>query len=140
MSAELSQRIITFTEAELEAFAEAVAQRTVAHAIAVPKLEARVIRTGKLVVDVLAFEASVAGEALSLKTQEYRLLKVLAQHLGQVLTREQLLTLAWPAAEEVLSDRSVDVHIRRLRVALKTEAHLIATVHKHGYKLIRSSD
>jgi DNA-binding response OmpR family regulator len=140
MSELLSQEIVTLNKAELEALIEKIVWRHIECALATPQPETRVIRTGKLVVDVLALEASVMGQPLSLKPQECRLLIVLAKHLGQVLTREQLLGLAWPEAQEVHCDRTVDVHIRRLRTALKTETHLIVTVHQHGYKLIKVSD
>ena len=140
MSELSSQKIVTFTLAELEVYIKKSVRRHLESILATRQPETGVIRTGKLIVDLLAFEASVMGQPLTLKPQECRLLMTLAQHLGQVLTREQLLELAWPEAEEVLSDRTVDVHIRRLRTLLKTEAHLIATARRQGYKLIRTSD
>jgi DNA-binding response OmpR family regulator len=135
-----SQEIVTLNKAELEALIEEIVWRHLESALATPQPETQVVRTGKLVIDVLALEASVMGRPLSLKPQECRLLIVLAKHLGQVLTREQLLELAWPEAEKVHCNRTVDVHIRRLRTALKSETHLIVTVLQHGYKLIRVSD
>jgi len=49
---------------------------------------------------------------------------VWAQNLGRVLTREQLLEAAWPDPQAVDDARTVDVHVRRVRVALGTAASL----------------
>jgi len=80
---------------------------------------------------------AVDGREVVLKTREFDLLDVLARHHGQVFTRLQLLELAWPQNFEG-DDRTVDVHIRRLRRSLGEPQHrpkLILTVQGIGYKL-----
>ncbi|PIE31839.1 MAG: hypothetical protein CSA55_04755 [Ilumatobacter coccineus] len=69
---------------------------------------------------------------------EYELLAFLCQHPGTVFTRETLLSRVW-GYEYHGGARTVDVHIRRLRVKLgDTDASLIATVRSVGYRLGQS--
>jgi two-component system, OmpR family, catabolic regulation response regulator CreB len=58
------------------------------------------------------------GEALSLSRYEYRLLKAFVERPGRVLSRDQLMDLAWDAPESSM-DRTVDAHIKSLRAKLK---------------------
>ena len=101
-----------------------------------PPGESRIV-TGILSVDLEGHEAFVADSAIDLKSREFALLKALAQNLGRVLSRGQLLDLAWPDLTRVNSNRTVDVHIRRLRRKLGEAAGLIRTVGGAGYKLAR---
>jgi two-component system response regulator BaeR len=96
--------------------------------------QARIV-IGPLSVDVEGHEASVDDSSVDLNRREFALLKVLAQNLGRVLTRDQLIELAWPEPQRVNSNRTVDVHIRRIRVKLGGAADLIRTVAGAGYKL-----
>ena len=95
------------------------------------------ISVGRLVVDRARREVHYDGREVALKPREFDLLDVLARHQGQVFTRLQLLELAWPQNFEG-DDRTVDVHIRRLRRSLGEPQHrpkLILTVLGVGYKL-----
>jgi DNA-binding response OmpR family regulator len=95
------------------------------------------ITVGRLVVDRAGRQVHYDGREIALKTREFDLLDVLARHQGQVFTRLQLLELAWPQNFDG-GDRTVDVHIRRLRRSLGEPQHrpkLILTVHGIGYKL-----
>lgn len=73
---------------------------------------------------------------LALKPREFSLLEILARHPGQVFSRVHLLDLAWPRDFDG-DERTVDVHIRRLRRELREPStpQLIHTVHGVGYKL-----
>jgi DNA-binding response OmpR family regulator len=78
----------------------------------------------------------VEGIPLTLTPKEYDLLWALADARGRVLSREFLLDRVWGyrAASEIES-RTVDVHVRRLRVKLGPEGRRIATVKSVGYRL-----
>ncbi|MHB8147499.1 MAG: winged helix-turn-helix domain-containing protein [Vulcanimicrobiaceae bacterium] len=98
-------------------------------------LEKRIV-IGALDVDLEGYEATVNGTTVALKPREFALLKALAQNVGRVLSRDQLLELAWPDPQCVNSNRTVDVHIRRLRLKLGASGP-ICTVVGVGYKLVR---
>lgn len=68
---------------------------------------------------------------------EFALLAALAKNAGRVLSRAQLLELAWPhdVAVAIEDDRTVDVHIRRIRRALGAGARRIETIPSVGYRL-----
>lgn len=100
-----------------------------------PPIELLVI-TGPLRIDIEACEVSVDGVSIKLKPREFAVLKALAQNLGFVLSRERILELGWPHPRTD-SNRTVDVHIRRLRVKLGVAGGLIETVFGFGYKLVR---
>jgi two-component system alkaline phosphatase synthesis response regulator PhoP len=78
----------------------------------------------------------VAGEALPLTPKEFDLLRALVDARGRVLSREFLLDRVWgySRAGEIES-RTVDVHVRRLRVKLGAEGRRILTVKSVGYRL-----
>src|SRR5215217_6769771 len=78
------------------------------------------------------------GRELSLTKTEFRLLCEFADHVGMVLSRDQLLERVW--GYEYLGDsRLVDAHVRRLRVKIEDhpdDPHLIVTVRGLGYRLV----
>lgn len=92
------------------------------------------IRHGALVVDLDRFSASVAGEHLSLTRREFELLVYFLRHPGRVLTRRQLVNDVWklPSSQE---NRTVDVHVTRLRTKLGEAGTCIQTVVGVGYRL-----
>ncbi|MBJ6760550.1 response regulator transcription factor [Myxococcaceae bacterium JPH2] len=95
------------------------------------------VQVGRLVLDPRSLRATLDGKALALTTYEFSLLRVLAERAGRVLSREQLLDLVKGSAEEVF-DRSVDVHIFRLRQKLEEDPRnprLLKTVRGAGYML-----
>jgi DNA-binding response OmpR family regulator len=98
--------------------------------------ETRII-IGPLIVDLDGHEVVVDDSIVALNCREFALLRVLAENLGRVLSRDQLIELAWPDPQRVNSNRTVDVHIRRLRSKLGEAADLIRTVGGAGYKLAR---
>jgi len=130
---------ITMTKAELADFGRVVAQEVLARLDAAERLHAGepVIVTGILTVNVPGHEAVVDGTPVKLKTREFALLAALARNLGYVLTRDQLLDSAWPDPGRVDDDRTVDVHVRRVRLALGAAGSLVETIHGVGYKLVK---
>jgi DNA-binding response OmpR family regulator len=96
-----------------------------------------------LYVDDLVLDRSRAlvrrgDQALNLTPTEFRLLMVLVQHRGQALTRAQLVDGVWGYAADPESERSVNVHIRRLREKVELDPSrpaLILTVPGVGYRL-----
>ena len=77
------------------------------------------------------------AETLQLTRTEFRLLCELAEHMGAVLSRGQLLERVW-GYESVDDSRTVDAHIRRLRMKIETDPsapRLLVTVRGLGYKL-----
>lgn len=93
------------------------------------------IRLGDLAIDSARREVYCNGNLLDLRTQEFEVLVVLAKHRGLVLTREQLLNLAW-GFDFLGQTRTVDVHIAQLRRKLALSTVRIETVTGIGYKLV----
>jgi two-component system alkaline phosphatase synthesis response regulator PhoP len=92
------------------------------------------VRGGDLVIDVDRCEVSVNGRLVVLTFKEYELLKFLLRHKGKVFTREALLNEVW-GYDYYGGDRTVDVHIRRLRSKIEDADHtFIETVRNIGYK------
>jgi DNA-binding response OmpR family regulator len=97
----------------------------------------RVLRIGTLAIDELTMTATRDGAALDLTAYEFAILRALAERPGRVLSREQLLDLAKGGAE-LSFDRSIDVHVSRLRAKLGDDARhprLLKTVRGAGYML-----
>lgn len=95
---------------------------------------AEVLRAGALVLDPARGTVMAGGRPISLPPKEFALLRVLMERRNRVLTRDELLNLAWGWDFDG-SDRVVDSHIKKLRRALGTHADCIKTVVKRGYKL-----
>jgi DNA-binding response OmpR family regulator len=93
-----------------------------------------IIKSGVLAIDPVRCEVEIAGRLLALTFKEYELLKLLATHKGKVFTRESLLNEIW-GYDYYGGDRTVDVHIRRLRSKIEDPEHtFIDTVRNIGYK------
>ena len=92
------------------------------------------IRRGDLVIDSAKCEVSANGRLIVLTFKEYELLKFLMRHKGKVFTRQALLNEVW-GYDYYGGDRTVDVHIRRLRSKIEDADHtFIETVRNIGYK------
>ena len=102
----------------------------------VPQVTAEVVRVAGLVLDPAAKTVIAKGQPLSLGSTEFRLLHFLVTHTDRVYSRSQLLDHVW-GPEFVGDDRTVDVHISRLRNALLPSGldHVIRTVRGSGYSL-----
>jgi two-component system, OmpR family, response regulator len=96
-----------------------------------------VVKVGSLSVDPAARRVTLGGKEVFLTGYEFALLLALARRAGRVLTREQLMELARGSAEDAF-DRSIDVHVSRLRQKLGDDPkrpRLIKTVRGAGYVL-----
>jgi len=97
----------------------------------------RQLRIGPLVIDEATMAVTRDGAPLDLTAYEFAILRALAERPGRVLSREQLLDLAKGGAE-LSFDRSIDVHVSRLRAKLGDDARhprLLKTVRGAGYLL-----
>ena len=93
-----------------------------------------IIRCGDLVIDSAKCEVSLDGKPIILTFKEYQLLKFLASNKGKVFTREALLNKVW-GWDYYGGDRTVDVHIRRLRSKIEDMNHsFIETIRNIGYR------
>lgn len=95
------------------------------------------IRMAGITIDPDKYEVYVNGKLVSLTFKEYELLKFLASHPGRVFTRDTLLNQVW-SEDYFGGDRTVDVHIRRLRSKIEDPSHIyIETVRNIGYRFIK---
>jgi DNA-binding response OmpR family regulator len=95
------------------------------------------VRVGALALDPGARRATVQGQEIVLTGYEFSLLYALASRAGRVLSREQLIELAGGSADDAF-DRSVDVHVSRLRQKLGDDPknpRMLKTVRGSGYML-----
>lgn len=93
-----------------------------------------IIKCGDLVIDSAKCEVSLGDKPIILTFKEYQLLKFLASNKGKVFTREALLNKVW-GWDYYGGDRTVDVHIRRLRSKIEDINHsFIETIRNIGYR------
>jgi DNA-binding response OmpR family regulator len=103
---------------------------------------ADVLRFGKLEIDRAAREVRVDGEARAITGFQFTLLVALAERAGRVLSRETLMDLVKGGELEEF-DRSIDVHISRLRAAIETDPkkpRRILTLRGAGYVFAKEQD
>jgi two-component system phosphate regulon response regulator PhoB len=117
-----------FSPKELAARIKAVLRRRA------PQLSGDAVEAGGLRLDPATRKVRVGDRRVELSPSEFRLLHFLMTHPGRVYTRAQLLDLVW-GDHVFIEERTVDVHIRRLRKALEPTGHdrLIDTVRGAGY-------
>jgi DNA-binding response OmpR family regulator len=123
-----------FSPRELVARVRAILRRSAPPVQAPPRL----VR-GALVMDLERHEVSIEGREVRLTPIEYKLLQALMEFPGRVFTRDQLLAHVYAFDEAVVVDRTVDVHIGKLREKLGDDAghpRYIQTVRGVGYKLV----
>lgn len=119
-----------FSLPELMARVRAILRR------AAPNRIADILKVGDLELDRAAHRVTRSGRPVQLGPTEYRLLEFLMESAGRVLSRTQLLDGVWGREAEV-DERTVDVHIGRLRKGLNADIDddLIRTVRGAGYVL-----
>lgn len=89
---------------------------------------------GFLVVDFNALTAWRGGEKLAITPNEYKLLRVLTENVGRILTRQSLLERLWDSGGNFIDDHTLTVTMNRLRAKIEDEAHsYIQTVRGMGY-------
>jgi len=95
------------------------------------------LAAGDLTLDTVSRRIVHQGEEIRLGPTEYRLLEFFMGHAGRAYSRSQILDHVW-GANAYLEERTVDVHIRRLRKALEPSGtdHYLQTVRGHGYRFL----
>lgn len=91
------------------------------------------LSVGKLKLDPVSHRVTLDAEALEMGPTEFKLLHFFMTHPERVYSREQLLNNVW-GTNVYVEDRTVDVHIRRLRKALSDHDYLVQTVRGAGYR------
>jgi two-component system phosphate regulon response regulator PhoB len=121
-----------FSLKELEARIKAVLRRRA------PELTEDVIEYHGLKLDPASHKVTGNGQTLQMGPTEFRLLHFFMTHLERVYSRTQLLDLVW-GDHVFIEERTVDVHIRRLRSALTPSSHeiFVHTVRGSGYRFAR---
>ena len=123
-----------FSPRELVARVRAILRRTASRERVVPRL----VR-GDLVMDLEKHEVSADGREVRLTPIEFKLLQALMEFPGRVFTRDQLLAHVYAFDEAAVVDRTVDVHIGKLREKIRDDPNrprYIQTVRGVGYKLV----
>ncbi len=115
-----------FSLHELLARVKAVVRRTQGEP------ERALLRAGSLTIDFEKKLVLAAGEALKLSPKEFGILSLLARYPGRVFSREEILAEVWHGETYVL-DRTVDVHIARIRRKLGSEAVRLTNRQGYGY-------
>jgi two-component system response regulator MtrA len=122
--------------AVLLATIEAATRRETSYRQRQCKMESLMVRD--LTVDIAGCELRRNGTSIPLSPMEFRLMRVLAQNAGRVLTRDQLLNSVWEVRGDQVYSRTVDVHIGRLRRKIEDDPYhprYIVTVAGVGYKM-----
>ena len=100
-----------------------------------PKEEKQILRVQEMEVNLLKRTVSIAGQDVRLTAKEFDLLHLLITHRGCPFSRQEILTTVWK--DPFAGDRTVDVHVRRLREKVEKDSEhpvYILTVWKVGYK------
>ena len=102
--------------------------------------ESAVMVINDLVLELAKGQVRRGDESISLTPTEFRLLSYLARHRGQALTRGQIVEAVWGYAADIESEKTVNVHIRRLREKIELrpdQPSLILTVPGIGYRMTK---
>ena len=118
-----------FSPRELIARIQALLRRNTLNATEQP------ITVDQLVYDPVSHHASIAGKTLAMGPTEFRLLGFFLTHQERVYSRDQILDHVW-GSNSYVDERTVDVHIKRLRsvLSLADQARFIQTVRGAGYR------
>jgi len=94
-----------------------------------------IVRHGEVEINPLNYSVTVSGNTVPFTKKEFELLLYLAKRPGRVITRDTLLNEIW-GDNVVVIDRTIDVHIRKIREKLgENNMHLIETIKGVGYRL-----
>jgi DNA-binding response OmpR family regulator len=102
--------------------------------------QAEVLLAGDLVIDQTSGQVHRGDQEILLTPIEFRLLVYLARHPGQALTRGQIFEDVWGASSELDDERTINVHVRRLREKIELDPsrpERILTVPGIGYRWVR---
>jgi two-component system, OmpR family, alkaline phosphatase synthesis response regulator PhoP len=92
-----------------------------------------IIEVGRLKINRANYTVRLGGTEMFFPRKEFEVLAFLAAHRGKVFSREMLLNQVW-GTDVVVTDRTVDVHIRKIREKLGEDALLIETIKGVGYR------
>lgn len=107
-----------------------------------PDAPSEVLRFGRLEIDPMAMEARIEGKPCALTTHQFKLLEVMARAHGRVLSRDYLMDQLTGQNLEAF-DRSIDVHISRIRAEIEDDPkrpRRVITVRGAGYVFARAQD
>ncbi|HCV41893.1 MAG TPA: DNA-binding response regulator [Bacteroidetes bacterium] len=93
-----------------------------------------IIRIDKIEINIPNYTVSIGSKDVTLTRKEFETLVYLAQHRGRVVSREVLLNVVWGENVHVV-DRTVDVHISKIREKLGVHGEIIETVKGVGYRV-----
>ena len=117
-----------FSPRELTARIKALLRRKM------PEHAQTVMKAGVVSLDPISCSVTLSEQKIDIGHAEFKLLKFFLAHPDRVFSRTQLLDKVW-GDHVVIEERTVDVHVLRLRKALKEAEHLIRTVRSVGYML-----
>lgn len=122
-----------FSISELMARVHALLRRT-------ETVQSKIIKVGGLVLDLESHRVTADGVEMSMSPTEYKLLQFFIMNVERVFSRAQLLDQVW-GTNVYIEERTVDVHIRRLRKILEQHGcrNLIQTVRSFGYRMSMKS-
>jgi len=99
----------------------------------------KIISIGALAINISRHHVSAGGKDISLTATEFKILVCLAERLGRVQSRENIIDAVWNYATDydhyISETRTIDTHIKRLRQKLGAAGNLIKTVRCFGYKI-----
>ncbi len=120
-----------FSPRELVARVRAVLRRTPSKS---DKEINRMVIKERIVLDTDGFKVLIDGNEIPFTSTEFKILELLSKNRGMVFTREEILEHLW-GLDKVVTDRTIDVHIRNIRKKLKDLGNLIKNVRGVGYKM-----
>jgi DNA-binding response OmpR family regulator len=108
---------------------------------AVSRVKSKDDKGGGVLVDISRKRVLIDNETAPLTFKEFELLQYLVLHKGMTISREELITALWRADEDdIPNDRTIDVHVRRLRGKLGRFEDIIRTVRGIGYRYDQHAD
>ncbi|MCK4846375.1 MAG: response regulator [Deltaproteobacteria bacterium] len=128
-----------FSPRELILRVKAVLKRTGESNLQGDKKSKEIFIYNELSLDTLRHKVKVSGKSVELTTTEFDLLRVLMAAPGRVFERDSLLNKAW-GDDSFVTERTVDTHVRRLRVKLQGAGEYIETVRGVGYRFAESEE
>lgn len=104
--------------------------------------EAQAATTSRVVVDISRKRVVIDGESASLTYKEFELLQYLVLREGRTIERSELVDALWQGGDdgEAPGERTIDVHVRRLRAKLGRYEDIVRTVRGAGYRFDRHAD
>ena len=117
-----------------------IARRRTLQATAVSPSSPSTAPDDSLVIDLFGRRVRIDGQDVDFTYKEFELLAELSRNARRTISREELMESVWSEAPEDTGERTVDVHVRRVRTKLGRYRRLISTVRGAGYRLDPGSD